>query len=145
MTGYHKLMSKRYKIIGRGLAGWHADAGTVETGGINGGGTYSTKESSSGGSLENYVSKAVKGCLVYDASEADADIFSNHVYTEPMVDVDLPAGNIRMALSKEAEAFVSGIKLRSIDYVSIDIFEKMLRRIPGMKFGKVMKGKVVWE
>jgi len=134
----------QYKIIGRGKASWHADAGTVEHGniGYNGGGTYTTRESSNGGTLEGYAAEAVEGCLVYDAEGADADAFIDHVYKGPMVDVDLPAGCMRKALSDKVESFTGA---SSIDHVALDVFEELLRQIPGMKFGKVVKGRVVWE
>jgi hypothetical protein len=138
----------QYKIIGRGKASWHADAGTVEHGniGYNGGGTYTTKESSSGGTLAEYAREAVEGCFVYDAEGADDNAFIGHVYNGPMVDVDLRAGCIRRALSNVIEfTFIGEEKPHSIDHVSLDVFEGLLRQIPGMKFGKVVKGRVVWE
>jgi len=133
---------KQYKIIGRGKAGWHAEAGIVETGSISGGGTYSTKESSSGGTLEHYALEAV-GCLVYDAEGADDNAFIDHVYNGPMVDVCLPAGYYRPLLRESTPAL--NFILHSCDHVALDIFEGLLRRVPGMKFGRVVKGKVVWE
>lgn len=124
----------QYKIIGRGQASWHADAGTVEHGAISGGGEYTTKESSNGGTLEGYAAEAVEGCLVYDASEVDSDLFIRHVYNDPMVDVDLLPGTMR-------ESYFGG----RFSHVAVDVFEGLLRKMPGMKFGRVIKGKVVWE
>jgi hypothetical protein len=132
-----------YKVIGRGQASWHADAGMVEHGAISGGGEYTTRESSKGGTLEGYVAQAVDGCFVYDADEADADAFINHVFKDPLVDVDLPAGCMRKALSNEH--IIAEPEVLSIDHVALDIFEATLRRVPGMKFGRVVGGKVVWE
>jgi hypothetical protein len=131
-----------YKVIGRGQASWHADAGMVEHGMVSGGGQYTTRESSNGGTLEGYAAEAVEGCLVYDAEGADADAFIDHVYKGPMVDVDLPAGCMRKALSDKVESFTGA---SSIDHVALDVFEGLLRKIPGIKFGRVVKGRVVWE
>jgi hypothetical protein len=129
-------MSK-WKVIGRGKAGWHADAGTVVE-------TYGKcKVSSSGGTLESYLAEAVDGAFVYDADEADDEAFRHHVIAGPMLDVDLPTGYYRSVFEWPKPR--NGAKLAGVDCVALDIFEECLREIPHVKFGKVVNGNVVWE
>lgn len=139
---------QKYKCIGRGLAGWHAKADDC---------------SSSGGDLKSYLEKAEEGCLVYDAEEADERAFIKHVLEGPMLDTKLPLGSedriddaFRERAAKMLKGLGGGFKTlvaraiidkgyTGLDSVSIDIYEYILRTIPGIKIGHVKDGKVVWE
>ena len=137
-----------HKLIGRGKSGWHScgfDRGN--------------KCSSSGGSLEGYLSEAEDGTPIYDADEADFDAFSELVISGPMEDVSLPPGTISSSgddatlvrmLPGLQDGFATIAKLKlagytSLDYVATDVYLGMLAKIPGMKIGKVVGHKVVWN
>jgi hypothetical protein len=147
-----------WRIIGRGLAGWHASG--VEEG---------NRVSSSGGSLEGYVAEALDGTPIYDAEDADAGAFVHFTMAGPMDDVTLPQGKVKlfkeraklaamlpalgggfqtigmMGLAREpGEGKYEG--LGSIDSVATDVWLQMLRRhVPGVRFGHVDGGRVLWE
>lgn len=137
----------RYGIIGRGKAGWHAAAHNV---------------SSSGGTLAGYLTEAADGALVYDADAADYDTFSDLVISGPMVDPGLPAGAVRRFSDGETSARMAGpggltgafrtlaVAAQSpafsgLDYVACDVYETLLRAVPGVKIGHVRAGAVEWE
>lgn len=137
-----------YKVIGRGKAGWHA---------------RTTNMSSSGGSLETYVDQAAENCLVYDADETDYDLFAKLIIGGPMVDVDLPENTVDRftcedrltakamlpdfsgGFEKLAKMAIENENFRGLDKVSIDVYERLLRTLPGMKIGHVIRGQVKWE
>lgn len=137
-----------YKVIGRGKAGWHAKT---------------TNMSSSGGSLETYVEQAAEDCLVYDASNVEFSLFVRFIVNGPMIDVDLPpnsvdkfterdrqtAKNMLPGLSggfeKIAKRVIDDENYGGLDTVSIDVYERLLCRLPGIKIGHVVKGAVIWE
>ena len=135
-------MNKRpyeWKFIGRGFAGWHAQAGKEHNNASSSGGqlepyTYWTGEKCAG-----YAQEAVEGCPVYDASaceddEAARNAFISLVVRGPLVDADLE--------DKGPQAYASA---RSLDYVPVAEIIRRVRRIKGVRIGKVVKGKVVWE
>ena len=144
-------MSKKDKEnwleVGCGHAGWHASKHHC---------------SSSGGSLEGYLAEAAEGCLVYDAEKADPNAFIKYVVSGPVVGYDLPAGSVdkfslddRKAMSLMSPGLSGGFetiatialdtKYTGLDRVSLDVYEVLLRAVPGMKVGHVKNGKVVWE
>lgn len=107
----------QFFLIGRGLAGWHAQ-------GLSQGNEFS----SSGGSLESYAAQAVDGTLVYDADQSDSHQFIDWVFSCPLVDVSL-----------KDVAQHNG-------YVSPAIYcQRLKQQVAGVKFGKVFAGAVVWE
>jgi len=146
-----------WKIIGRGLAGWHA-AGIEE----------GNRVSSTGGTLEDYVSEAEEGAPVYDAEDADVGAFVHFTMAGPMDDVTLPPGKVKLfkdraKLAAMLPALGGGFKtigmmglarepgegkyegLGSIDSVATDVWLEMLRRhVPGVRFGHVGSGRVQW-
>ncbi len=138
----------QHKLIGRGQVDWHSDG--VESG---------NKCSSSGGSLEHYLSEAEDGTPIYDASEADLAAFCELVIGGPMVQTDLPPGTVskfgeKAAMARMlpglggefatiAKAFLIG--MTSLDYVATDIYLGMLRQIPGCKIGKVINHTIMWD
>lgn len=138
---------KRWLEIGRGHAGWHAAYHHC---------------SSNGGTLEGYLEEACEGCLVHDAQNADTDKFVKHVISGPMIGFNLEPGTVdRFTLDdrKAALRMLPGLSggfdtlaviaqsptYGGLDRVAIDIYENLLREIPGMKIGHVHDGKVIWE
>jgi len=130
------METTQWAIIGKGFAGWHAEDTTG-------------KVSSSGGQLEDrYASEAIDGALVYDASNVEYSTYSAFVIRGPMVNPGLPAGMIRKMLDtpRKFEPAVdrigNGIALAD---VALDVYESFLRQVPGIKFGRIHKGRVLWE
>lgn len=139
----------RWSIIGRGLAGWHASAADE----------YSTR--SSGGDLErlpwytekhrSYLEDAAPGCLVYDARPCEADpvaaeAFIRMVIGGPMVDPSLPPGTYTEPFEyPKVPRPVNGTAMRALHSVATDVYESMLRQIPGIRIGHVKGHRVEWE
>ena len=121
---------ENYVVIGRGKAGWHARVANI---------------SSSGGSLEKYVSEAADNCLVYDADLVDYDMFWNAVVKGPMVDLSLSQNTVDKFVENIKREPLADENYRSFDKVSVDVFEKLLRQLPGIRLGRVVNKKVVWE
>lgn len=126
----------QWHIIGRGLNGWHAAAPLV---------------SSSGGSLDPYVwhgngtqqpgyaREAIDGCPVYDASEADVSAFSRFIISGPMCEPALPADGWRKFGHDDDEP-------KSLDTVGVGRYLAMLRAaVPGVRYGIIHGGEVVWD
>ena len=147
MTTKDRWMTEPYSIIGRGKAGWHAAGHNV---------------SSSGGTLDGYLKDARNGALIYDAHDADTDAFTHLVIAGPMVDPDLPPGGVRRFGDQDAAARMCGpggltgafktiatlaqdASYSGLDYVACDVYETLLRAVPGMKIGHVHNGTVVWR
>jgi hypothetical protein len=143
------MTSDKYLLIGRGKNGWHA-AGLSKWG----------EFSSSGGSLEDYLSRAEDGTNIYDCSEADYASFASIVFSGPMVKPSLPAGTIQkfgdmQAMAKMLPALDGDFKsiakfalagLSSLDYIATDVFFALLKeKVPGAKVGTVQQGKIVWN
>jgi hypothetical protein len=121
---------ENYTVIGRGKAGWHAQLKNI---------------SSSGGSLEKYISEAIENCLVYDADLVDYDMFWNAVVKGPMVDLSLSQNTVDKFVENVKREPLSNENYGSFDKVSLDIFERLLRQLPGMRIGRVTHGQVTWE
>jgi hypothetical protein len=139
--------NERYGVIGRGKAGWHAAAHNV---------------SSSGGTFDHYVTQAAEGALVYDADGADYDVYAGLVIGGPMVDPSLPPGGVRRFTDRETAARMAGPggltgafkdladaaqdeRYSGLDSVACDVYERLLRRVPGVKIGHVRGGVVEWD
>jgi hypothetical protein len=142
-----KKEKENWLKIGRGFAGWHANKDCC---------------SSSGGSLEGYIEEAAEGCLVYDAEGTDFNTFAKLVISGPMVKFTLPAGQVERFSDEDRAAarrmlpglsggfdtvatLAQSITYCGLDYVALDVYEALLRAVPGMKVGHVVKGKIVWE
>lgn len=138
-------------IIGRGKNGWYAD-----------GHERGNKCSSSGGSLENYLKEAEDGTCIYDAEDADYRTFADWVLKGPMLntlllphEIDSFKDNDKKTLFGMLPALEGAFKglavialtdLGSLDYVGLDVYLTGMRaRVKGVKFGKVLNHKVVWE
>lgn len=141
-------MTKEYKIIGRGFNGWHAE--------------YDQGSLSGVASAERIAKEAVDGALVYDASESDFNAFYELVMSGPMVDTRLAddevdrfskadrdtAAMMAPALGGEFQQLAllaQDEKYSGLDRVSVKIYEGLLRKVPGVKFGRVQDGKIIWE
>ena len=139
-----------YGIVGRGKAGWHAL-------GMSG----PHEVSSSGGTCEGYASDSPDGTLVYDAEEADYSAFVKLVCGGPIVRPNLMPHEVqRFGAADKATLFgmlpalkggfatiaaIAATDLSSLDYVGVGVYEALLREVPGVRFGRVQSGKVVWE
>jgi len=139
-------------VIGKGLAGWHAQSAD--------GNTSSTSYDRRPEQAAEYARDAVDGALVYDASEADVDALTDHVFKGPMCNPSLPPDGYRRFMDREtARMMLPGLsgafkayaeaaqnpQFSGLDYVGTGIFESLLRKIPGIKIGKVLNGKIAWE
>lgn len=152
------MTTGKWAVIGRGFNGWHATGDGV---------------SSSGGSLEDYtywtgkkcngyLTEAAEGALVYDAENADVNAFVSLVVNGPMVNPAIPPDAVhafdqrgRESLARMAPALGGGYKTLAIaaqddkftglDSVGVAVYERLLRKVPGVKIGKVLNGAVQWE
>ena len=150
----------KWQVIGRGKAGWHAK---------------SLACSSSGGELEQrryasgavspgpgYAAEALDGALVYDAEQADEAAFRDFVISGPMLDLHLPPGGVRRFGAEGREtarrmlpglagayrtlaAVAQSESYTGLDQAGLGIWERLLRAIPGVRFGRVRSGQVEWE
>lgn len=131
-------MNKKWKLIGRGFAGWHA---------------ASEECRSSGGELlpykfrdhpcMGYLAYAEEGCFVYDASHLeptrDGDAFERWIISGPMADPKLPSGTISKAYTHDKD-------FGAFDLVAVDVWAaELIRRVPNVKYGFVRNGEVVWS
>jgi hypothetical protein len=145
----------KWQVIGRGFAGWHAKAV-----GVTGeGGTLEDRDYP-GGRIAGYASEADDGALVYDG-QACGDEFVRHVINGPILSLELAPDayerfSERHALSLVADGLGGGFQALAakaladetwtgFDRVGVGIFEGLLRRIPGMRLGRVHGGEVTWE
>jgi len=147
-------MTTKWQLISRGKASWCAS-------GLDDGNSCS----SSGGELHDYLQGAEDGTVVYDAQGADYDAFAELVVSGPMLDLRLGPDEIDRFSIKGKEtlesmmpglgggfktlahmALVDGQKMfSSFDMVGLNVFLGMVREVPGIKVGKVVDHKVVWE
>lgn len=142
---------KKYKIIGRGFNGWHAQS---DNGGLSG--AYGNN------ACDRIAEEAVDGALVYDAKMSDFEAFYKLIMSGPMVDTSLADDETNPftdAQRESARAMLSGLgggfktlatiaqdkSYGGLDYVSVNVYEKLLRNVPGVRFGRVHNGKVEWE
>lgn len=148
-------MEDVYKLIGKGQSGWHAA-------GISRWGTVSTSSYNTGeDQLLEFAKKAEEGALVYDASEAGPQ-FVTVVLRGPMFDPKLPPDGVNRFSQKDREAMArmmpglgGGFKTVAkaameegycgLDQVGVNVFESILRTVPGVRIGHVREGVVVWE
>lgn len=146
----------KWKVIGRGKVGWHADGLTAD----------GNKVSGSGGSLEGYLAESDPGTLVYDAEEANDVDFVAMVLAGPICDPTLKDGEVHKFGDKVALArMLPGLggsfatigvmallednenRIGSMDMVAPDLYIAMLRaKVAGIKLGTVNdQHEVVWE
>jgi hypothetical protein len=155
------MYGMRIVLIGRGLVGWHTD--TVGEPNEDSPWQYTTTGSGSGGTLEGYAKEAQDGTPVYDASCGDVSAFTSFVFGGPIVKASLPPGQIQRFSEDDKKCLTHMMTpgglggdfrtlgamalagLSSLDYVSVDVYLSLLKdKVPGVKFGKVEKGEVVW-
>jgi hypothetical protein len=142
------MEDEKWAVIGRGRVGWHAKAASC---------------SSSGGTLETYVSAAADGALVYDAEKANVKSFIDVVMNGPTVEPSLPPGEVdRFSAADRAAAaqMLPGLSggydtliqtaladesWTGLDRVAVDVYETILAKVPGIRIGHVRDGKVEWS
>ena len=130
-----------YGVIGRGKAGWHA------TGKYWQGNRWSHCSVSGMVGPDDHAGEA-EGALVYDADAAPYDAFAHVVFSGPMADNTIPAGMVERAFGtwpRTFETYDPASPPRGLDSVAVDVYERILREVPGVRFGRVVSGKVVWE
>lgn len=148
----------RWDVIGRGFNGWHAAGdGVSSSGGSLDGHTYWT-----GAKVAGYLAEAKDGALVYDAENAEPSAFIALVVNGPMVQPTLPPEAVsafdqkgRESLAHMAPGLGGGYKtlalaaqddkFTGLDSVGVAVYERLLRKVPGVKIGKVSNGAVIWE
>ncbi len=129
---------REYHIIGRGLAGWHADGVNVRS---SGGDIEPRTWWTDGHIIPPYQASAVEGAPVYDASEADVGAYSRFVISGPMVDAKL-AGDGWSPLGGVYDPDGP----RALDYVGVERYIALLREdVPGVRYGRVHGDEIVWE
>lgn len=148
----------RWDVIGRGFNGWHATGDGISSSG----GDLNGYEYWTGAKVAGYLAEAKEGALVYDAENADVPAFVEFVVNGPMVQPTLPPdavfsfdGKARQSLAHMAPALGGGYralalaaqdeKYTGLDRVGVAVFERLLRKVPGIKIGKVHNGAVIWE
>lgn len=118
--------SQPWQIIGRGFAGWHAQAVNLR---------------SSGGTLEKYISEAAPGCLVYDATDANDEAFTRWTYAGPMRDPAVPAGTVDSYDPARTVATA-----RSLDSINpADWLARLRDEVPGVATGRIVEGRIAWD
>jgi hypothetical protein len=153
-----KKAAKQWAVIGRGFNGWHATGVNVSSSG----GSLDPYTYWTGEKCQGYAGEAIEGALVYDASEAEGAAFIAHVMSGPMVDPGLPPEGIdRFSQASKDTALLmapalgggyqtlavlaQSEKFTGLDRVGVAIFEGLLRKVPGVKIGKVHNGAVAWD
>lgn len=153
-----KTPHKRYHVIGRGLAGWHAK-------GINessSGGDLHPRPWWAGGFTKGYLEQAIDGALVYDASGADERAFTRLIISGPMVDPALPlmgvskfVADLRETAGRMAPALTGAFQTLAqtaaddptysgLDTVGVGVYRGLLATVPGIRLGTVRDGAIDW-
>lgn len=137
-----------WQVIGRGKCAWHAEVDGRRLSGAH--------------KPDELAAEAENGAFVYDAKDADYDAFSALVIGGPMLNLTLPPNGVQRLSSETrrvalAMAPALGGEFRSLalacqdekfgglDYVGIGVYEALLRRVPGVRFGRVRNGTIAWE
>lgn len=151
------MADSKWQVIGRGFNGWHATGVDVSSSG----GQLDPYEYWTGVKCSGYLAEAAEGALVYDAQDADAGAFTSFVMRGPMVSPALPPDGVdrfskadRETALRMAPALGGGFKTLAVmaqseqfsgmDRVGVAVYESLLRKVPGVKIGKVHNGAVVW-
>lgn len=157
------MSEQPWEVIGLGQSGWHAETKNVRSS------SYDPTDRQ----LHEYAASAIDGAQVYDASKADYGTFANFVISGPICQVGLKeeceffspkqreaalamcgpgglSGGYDTLVLLEATQAANPEKRYSgfggFDYVSPRLYVSLLRKhVPGVRFGQVQGGKVVWE
>ena len=121
----------RWKIIGRGLVGWHAQSDNCSS---SGGNIDPYVHKPSGEHCPGYAQEAEEGCPVYDASKANEADFITLTVRGPIVNTALEDQG------PAAYAYAGGLT-----YVPVAEYIRRVRHLKGVRIGKVHNGQVVWE
>lgn len=125
----------KWKIIGRGFAGWHASVHNISSSG----GQLLPYTYWTGEKCEGYAEQAEEGCPVYDAQPCEQYPELEHAFRRLIVSGPVP----KVDLEDQGEA--AYIHAHALDYIPLAEFFRRLRRIPRIKFGVVKHGQVEWE
>lgn len=128
---------RKWKIIGRGFAGWHAKSETCSSSDellL----PYHYREIP----CKGYLAEAEEGCFVYDASHLEltkaGDEFATWIISGPMVNVKLKSGEY-------SKVDPSAVGFCGFDFFALDIWvAELIRRVPGLKYGYVKDGNIEW-
>ena len=121
-------METKWKIIGRGYAGWHATAEYEPSSGYS-------NVTGSGASLGEYLSNASEGAFIYDADLANNEDFARFIIKAGLVDTRIPDGQMRDKFDEQG-AFAS------IDAETY--MREMYARVRGVRMGKIINHEIQW-
>lgn len=153
----------RWKVIGRGFAGWHAQAPNVSSSG----GQLDPYTYRPGVECAGYLAEAEDGALVYDADHLrdNPAAFTSFVIHGPMLDTSLgdddtsrfTSDGRRTLSTMNGPGGLSGAfstiatlaqdeTFNGLDSVGSNVYKALLRReVPGIRIGHVVAGQIVWE
>lgn len=135
-------MKRKLHLIGRGLVSWFAEGLNEDNNCIS---------SMGAANAEEYISDAIPGALVYDASEVDPALYRVHVINRPLLDLRLQPNQFKEFLEWSYQPIQEHSPgsplpdLHSLDYVGIGLYETLLRAVPGIKIGRVFGDAISWE
>lgn len=133
-------------IIGRGLAGWHFTYQEKYS-------DSSCKVSSTGGALETYLYQAPDGTLVYDSAHCEEQAIFDYVFKGPMHDpcLDPISGRKFYRYDQKPIFGMPGstgetMTFKEAAYLGSEAYLQFLKEtVPGIKTGKVINKKIVWD
>jgi hypothetical protein len=137
-------------IIGRGLAGWHFTYQEKYS-------DSSCKVSSTGGALETYLYQAPDGTLVYDSAHCEEQAIFDYVFKGPMHDpcLDPISGKTKDYDPKDIKvkpifgmpgSTGETMTFKEAAYLGSEAYLQFLKEtVPGIKTGKVINKKIVWD
>lgn len=95
--------------------------------------------------LTEYYPKLMDGGFVLDKSKVSLNDLTHHVVSGPICDLSLPPGSINRFMTKETESIVDPADARSMDYISLDMYVELCRRLRGVRIGKRVGNEIRWE
>lgn len=126
---------EKWKLIGIGFCGWHAKK--KDHSGVS---DYKDLKT-----LEFFAKEAEEGAVVYDASQANLNAYVDFMFKGPMIDFDLFGKEYELSDSNmDFSSKIGGFS--GFDFVAPELYLCLMREyVPGVRFGKVINGKVEWE
>ena len=98
-----------------------------------------------GKDLSEYYPQLMQGGYVIDKSKVHWEELLHHVLSGPMCNLSLPEGTINKASSRENIQTQEPSEAGSMDYVSLDLYLILCRRLKGCRIGKRVKKQIRWE
>ena len=138
-------------MIGRGRNGWHANNDTSSLSGA-----YAEEDG------DRLARDAIDGALVYDAENADEQAFVTLVMRGPMCKTSLAPDAISPFTGGDRKAALEMIPFlgggfrtyalaaqdetfSGLDQVGVGVYEGLLRKVPGVRIGRVVGGEIAWD